>query len=315
MLIGAAFTSPNRLLLEHLIDYAGLFPPAELRLVDALDEYRLGRRGSAGWVLGRFLCPASQLEPLAGALTASMVAGEEPWSIGVVVDEPVATATARAHAFEQTMTPAATVGSIEVRLPSADDRPDPAEIEALAVATATASPAIETYLEIPIGAHWEHAIDAAVETIAALNERGHPRLGAKLRCGGNDAAAFPSVEQVVHFVGACAAAGVRYKATAGLHAPLRHFDPNLGAHRHGFLNLLVASALATRAAPRDTIVAALSDEEVEHFAVTVAGLSWEGEMLATSTIKQMRTEGFVAFGSCSFRQPIDHLNELGMLED
>ena len=51
-------------LLERLIDHAPLFPPASLALPDALAEDRRARASAAAFVLGRFVCPASQLDEL-----------------------------------------------------------------------------------------------------------------------------------------------------------------------------------------------------------------------------------------------------------
>ena len=43
------------------VDYAGLFPPAQLPLADALAEYRRALAGADAWMLGRFIVPAVQL--------------------------------------------------------------------------------------------------------------------------------------------------------------------------------------------------------------------------------------------------------------
>ena len=66
----------------------------------------------------------------------------------------------------------------------------------------------------------------------------------KLRCGGLEAAAFPSPEQVAFTLDTCRSAGVPLKFTAGLHHPLRHLDPGLQTPMHGFVNVLAAGALA-----------------------------------------------------------------------
>src|SRR5436305_7602207 len=57
--------SPSlRALLEHVIDYAGLFPPASLPLEVAVRNYDSYRRGPDAWMLGRFVCPAARLAEL-----------------------------------------------------------------------------------------------------------------------------------------------------------------------------------------------------------------------------------------------------------
>jgi hypothetical protein len=56
------------------------------------------------------------------------------------------------------------------------------------------------------------------QIIPALKE-GNAR--AKIRTGGVTADVIPSVEQIAEFLAACAEANVPFKATAGLHHPLR----------------------------------------------------------------------------------------------
>src|SRR6185436_20330669 len=58
-----------RFLLEHLIDYAGLFPPAELAMTEAVRNYAAYRRSEHNWMLGKFIVPASRLEEFEQAAT------------------------------------------------------------------------------------------------------------------------------------------------------------------------------------------------------------------------------------------------------
>jgi hypothetical protein len=58
----------RRALLAGLWDYAGLFPPAELPLEDALAEWQRIRASDDAWMLNRFVAPAGSdvgVEPLA----------------------------------------------------------------------------------------------------------------------------------------------------------------------------------------------------------------------------------------------------------
>src|SRR5437660_1475932 len=62
---GERVMSPSlRALLEHVIDYAGLFPPATLPLDEAVRNYARYRTEPEGWMLGRFICPAARLAEL-----------------------------------------------------------------------------------------------------------------------------------------------------------------------------------------------------------------------------------------------------------
>ncbi len=54
-------TEIRRALLGSLIDHAALFPPASMTMEDAVAEDRVARAGPYGWLLARFVCPASRL--------------------------------------------------------------------------------------------------------------------------------------------------------------------------------------------------------------------------------------------------------------
>jgi hypothetical protein len=64
-------------LFARLIDHAPLFPPAQLPLPEALEEHRLAREGPHGWIVRRFVAPASVLAALDG----------EPLALSVVMDD------------------------------------------------------------------------------------------------------------------------------------------------------------------------------------------------------------------------------------
>jgi len=304
--------------LEGLIDYAGLFPPTSLDLAAAVAEYRSARLGRHRWLLGRFLCPTSRLEDLAGVLTTTMTAGETPWRVGAVFDGPPAAASIAAQAFTRHLDPAATVAVAEVRTPAeaADGRHPDAAAEILAGyadAALGVSPDVVAFLEIARTDAWEAGIPAAVTAIARLGDRRLRLIGAKLRTGGPSAADFPHPEQVATFIAACIAAKVPFKATAGLHHPVRHHDPEIGAMRHGFLNLLVATGLALAGADSGELVAAVEETDPAVFGVTGAGLRWRHHSFGVPVLRTVRGEGFAAYGSCSFAEPVEDLVAMGIV--
>jgi hypothetical protein len=132
--------------------------------------------------------------------------------------------------------------------------------------------------------------------VAAVREA---RAGAKIRCGGTT---LPSVEEVAAFIVACRDAGVPFKATAGLHHPIRSGD------RHGFLNLLAAAVFADA-----DLEAILAEEDPSAFTLDADGFGVHGQRAGAETIRAARAELFVAYGSCSFDEPVDDLTALGML--
>src|SRR4051812_12796964 len=54
-----------RALLEHSIDYAGLFPPADLALQPALRNQSVYTRSDDRWMLGAFVLPVSKFSAAA----------------------------------------------------------------------------------------------------------------------------------------------------------------------------------------------------------------------------------------------------------
>jgi len=139
------------------------------------------------------------------------------------------------------------------------------------------------------------------------------RLRAKIRTGGVTTDAFPSSGDIASFLRRCASYGVAFKATAGLHHPVRCVRPltyESNAPRgtmHGFLNLFMAAALLPRAE------AILEDDDVRAFAFDDDTASWRGHAVLTSDLATLRLQFAISFGSCSFEEPINDLKELGWL--
>ena len=70
------FTAVPEALFGGLIDHAPTFPPEELPLDEGLAEHRRVRASEHGWIVNRFVCPASKLSEL----------GDEPLRLSVVLD-------------------------------------------------------------------------------------------------------------------------------------------------------------------------------------------------------------------------------------
>jgi hypothetical protein len=138
---------------------------------------------------------------------------------------------------------------------------------------------------------------------------------AKLRAGGTTAEAFPSADDVVAFLRACHVAGVPFKATAGLHHPVRGPyrltyapDSPVGT-MHGYLNVLVAAEViaggGSDADPRRNMIA----ESAHDLVIAEERIAWAGvEVMRGGGAARAALRGI---GSCSFREPVDELAGLG----
>ena len=138
-------------------------------------------------------------------------------------------------------------------------------------------------------------------------------LRAKIRTGGLTPDAFPSSVDIADFLRKCASWGVAFKATAGLHHPVRcvralTYEPNAPTGTmHGFVNVFMAAAILSRAE------AILSDDDAGAFAFDDDTASWRGHAVLTDDLARLRDGFAISFGSCSFEEPVADLKELGWL--
>jgi hypothetical protein len=281
--------------LRGLVDYAGLFPPAQLDLARETDEYRTASTGSYAWMLGRFIVPLAVLAENAADLR------DAPLSVIVHRDATGAVSELRnegAHIELLEVPLSRQFESVDAAIAALRDLRETFEASGIAD--------IRAYVELPRGANWDTLLAGALPELSDLGFR------AKLRCGGVTAEAFPSVADVATFVAATSSVGVPFKATAGLHHPIRHRDAATGFMMHGFLNLLAAAALAP-SVDRATLHEILAEEDAAAFSLTSSGLRWRNHIADPEVLAATRHGRFVSYGSCSFDEPVEDLIALGML--
>ncbi len=138
--------------------------------------------------------------------------------------------------------------------------------------------------------------------------------GVKLRCGGLEAAAFPSPEQLANVLMACWDNGLCLKFTAGLHHPLRHFDRDVQAKMHGVLNVFGAGVLAhTLNLAAKQVREIIEDEDSSNFGFDELGFGWKQYHALTDEVLAARRQFVTSFGSCSFDEPRDDLRAMRIL--
>jgi hypothetical protein len=153
-------------------------------------------------------------------------------------------------------------------------------------------------------------------TLRELDAVEGARCSAKIRTGGVKSEAIPSVQEVAAFLRACAERRLPFKATAGLHHPVRAihpltYDPNAPqATMHGFLNVFMAAALAWHG-ERD-IEPVLAETDAGAFSFREQA-QWRSKSLDAAQVREARTNFAHSFGSCSFEEPIRDLEALGLL--
>ncbi|MBV9233156.1 MAG: hypothetical protein JO030_03870 [Candidatus Eremiobacteraeota bacterium] len=275
-----------RVALSRLIDYAGLFPPAQLPMRDARAEYAQARNGPLQWMLGRFILRASSLPDWDDGATP----------LSLILDDPAIGAGALRR----------TGARVEVlELPA----PTPPYNSTLSQLRRRLSQ--EGLSQLPAYVEVARA-QSPGEVHALLRMLADAGIGAKLRCGGVTPDAFPSVDEVADFLIAANEASVAFKATAGLHHPVRRRDRTTGFMMHGFLNLLVAGALAG-CVERETLREVLAEEEPAAFSFDESSLRWRHRAISISELESLRRNRFISYGSCSFAEPVQDLTALGIL--
>lgn len=299
-----------RVLFTGLIDYAGLFPPASLDLDASVAGYRTVRSGGDAWIAGRFLCPASRLDDLASALVTTMQRGEQAWRIGVICDVDAGSCASTARAFHLQMDPAASVEIVETRVPPGTT---PHMVHELLTAAGAVNDRIMPFFEVPAPNATGAEVVDVIYSVTAARDRTGRQCGVKLRCGGATPANVPDPDRVALFIDAATRAELSFKFTAGLHHPLFRRDRETGVVQHGFFNLLVATAVAQAGGDLDEIEAAVSDDDPTGFGVSFAGLHWRDRDLASTELTDVRSAGFVAFGSCDFDEPVAELHQMGFI--
>ncbi len=162
-----------------------------------------------------------------------------------------------------------------------------------------------------------HPLYCEVSDLAQLKSIKDSGSFAKLRTGGIKSAAIPSVEEVAEFISGCASQRLPFKATAGLHHPIRadyaltYDDGAPRAVMHGFLNVLMASAFAWHG--EKNILSILSETDPTAFTFDDHA-SWKGRMLSLDQIEDARQNFMHSVGSCSFDEPVHDLQSLGLFK-
>ncbi len=326
-------------LLTGIIDYAGMFPPAKQPLDQAIRNYARYRTEPESWMLGRFICPAARLGELAHYLEELFLA-RPPFKISALggrcntVSEFVTNLRADlkiVNNFHESHMKFAAVDVYEVRMP--DDFVGSNQQEQITLLSQLDNQSAQIidlgaptdfsiYFEVPFCQGWRQTIGAfgPIRRIGRLADGRDfiqadpsPR-GIKIRCGGLEASAFPSPEEVAGAITSCRDKSMPLKATAGLHHPMRHFDPGVQAKMHGFLNVFTAGVL-TFANRLTEIQAIIEDEDPKNFVFDDEGLRWKTHRARTAQIAAARREFITSFGSCSFDEPREDLRALGLLPE
>ncbi len=312
-------------LLTGIIDYAGLFPPAKLPLDEAFNNYCEYIKGEFSWMLSNFIIPAKKLDELSALLRDSGVESFPCSILGSSGENPdlfLINLKSDLELWKRFLEDNKNVtGKVyEVKLPEEIlNSHDSIEITKFIEMVSddigqTIGNDVTLFFEGLLDENWKDNVRFVQEGIKTHNLN-YNNSGYKLRTGGVEAIAFPSPEQVAYVIHECLIHQIPMKCTAGLHHPLRHFNDEVQTKMHGFLNIFGAGAIAIRHnISEHEMLKLLNEEDPEAFQFSEDSLKWDNYIVSAKDIKYSREALIISYGSCSFTEPIEDLQNLNLLQ-
>ena len=287
-----------KILLAEIIDYAGLFPPSQLSMAVAVQNYANYLKSAHSWMLGRFIVPVANLDKFRKE-AEKYFDGGNPWRLSVIVGENALGDMEKVNNFNRKNEGKFVIETLEIKADSA---------EFITQINKFLPKNLLVYFEIP-------PTEILTEFMTAL---AITKTRAKIRTGGVTTDAFPSTDAIIKFMRICIAANVPFKATAGLHHPLRSMQPmtyEANAPKgimHGFLNLFLSAAFLRQNLNNAFVHRLMNETDAKDFRFEDDKILWQDHTIDLNTIKLLRERNAVSFGSCSFSEPIEDLQNLGI---
>lgn len=289
--------STNFWYLENIIDYAGTFPPAALSPSEAFQNYGHYMRGEEAWILGSLAWSCTALNEL-----APLAANSQDVELAII-GRP-------SNSWETWLEARAQDGADINRfvkagqsLVAATYESKLGELDRITDALGALKPlARETdvYIELP----WDRPLEDALAEVAGCDW-----ARVKFRTGGVAKEAYPTPLQLANVIKQCVDLEIEFKLTAGLHEPIAHVDSSNGAFAHGFLNVLMATAIAfVDDASVEEVAKVLESSDPADWRVG-EGLAFKDRILGEDELNDARSF-FGSFGSCSIDEPLEGLGRL-----
>lgn len=312
--------------IHGIIDYAGLFPPANLNLHDSLTNYVNYIKENKYSLLSSFVIPISQLNNVQTTLNNI---GNEYENIAFSF---VATRAGNLNDFikilksdlEQIEKFLISNGkfsakALELALPL-----DLAQLDDQEIKNNIVNQAIELisnynlppFFEIPYSTNWEADVEGLITILNKNNNEQHYnyRSSFKIRCGGVKPEMTPPTDYIISAIKSTAKNELSLKATAGLHHPFNHFNESLGGIMHGFVNVFSAIILNNKYdISKEKLKALIDDQNPENFKWDNESLYWNEFSADLGEIEYSKNI-ISSYGSCSFDEPIDDLKQLNLID-
>jgi len=311
---------------KELFDYAGLFPPAKLPLVQAFQNFTHYQTHVQNNALGKFIFPLEKTDEFI-SFRIKLQNATIPFSVLLTKVQHSSLATNSLALDIQKLeqlaatTPCVCISSFETVPPediltSSDKGLLFSYFKTLQKFLAPFKTTV--FFEVPyenspseffLRTLGEHIIDTKTP------------FAAKLRTGGTHAHQIPSAESLARIILQCAQNRLPVKLTAGLHVPVPNFNPSVGATLHGFLNVVCCLLVAhdhfcgSQNSPvtQSSLQNILTNFKEDDFKFTADGLHIGSVFMANDRLKKLRDNCVKSIGTCSFLEPLEHLSHMGVL--
>ena len=309
------------------IDYDGLYPPANLDLSEAIQNYSKYRVEQENWMLSRFIISSTKLEELKEY--KNLFYTNPPFTFSVIGGKTNTTIEFKKN-LDSVITAvnnfSVSIGKdlvrtecLELKVPVLEDILFVLNNITDSISKYTLETPLEIYLEFSLSQKHNQDLKLILSHLKDYNfNNRNPKIkfiGYKVRTGGIEAKDFPSIDKLASVILECNNYGVLLKATAGLHHPIRHYAQSVQTHMYGFINVIGASILTSiHKLDFDTIYEILSEEEPANFKFTDQKFIWRDYEATKEQIEFSRIKSFSSFGSCSFDEPLTDLESLGLLK-
>ena len=296
--------------LDKLIDYAGLFPPAKLEIQPSLTNYAEYIHSTDRWIMSQFIIPVSRLHEISSDLMKKY-SNLSPLRLSIIstdICNEIDIATQFLEKYENLTIFTGHESRISDLSTFSQHLLDVHQLRK------NQNLDFISFYEVGPSDNWASQMNEAVLKISAFNTEYETNIGFKLRCGGVEAHMFPPAEDIAHAILACGEAGVSMKFTAGLHHPVRHYSESVKTKMYGFFNIFIGGMIAHKfKLGIETLITVLLDEDAENFKVDENELGWKNYSISNFEIQKYRQESFISYGSCSFDEPREDLQKLGLL--
>lgn len=296
--------------MSGLIDYAGLFPPADLNLKSSINNYSNYIRGSRNWMMSKFILPSSKISGLNDNLMKHFNS-DFPLNLSLISSDFYLDKVELTSLMDNFPGIVFCTG-VESRIHEIN------QFESLyeknRIVCSEFDRPIQTFYEIERNSNWENEVKQIVKQLSDLNKNYRLNHGFKLRCGGVEKNHFPSSQECAIAINLCRDYNVAMKFTAGLHHPMRHFSESVGTRMYGFFNIFIGGMMSYKFQLNiESLLEILEDENANHFQFSDNGVSWKNFDLSQQELQKLRSEAFISYGSCSFEEPCEDLKNLGLL--